>query len=105
MHTSFVSYVASASQGMEISNTLACSLANCGLPPSVLNATVDQTAEVTLGDVVTHTCDERTTDSGVFDGSRFLNQLFEQWSLHQRFNMFRTNFFFRCGCEEMRPLA
>ena len=65
--------VASASQGLEISNTLACYLVSCGMSPSVLNATADQTAEVTFGDVVTHTCDERTTDGGVFDGSTFFS--------------------------------
>ena len=43
------------------------------MPPSVLNATVDRTAEVTFGDVVTHTCDEGTTDGGVFDGNTFFS--------------------------------
>ena len=41
------------------------------MPTSVLNATVDQTAEVTFGDVVTYTYDERTTDSAMFDGNTF----------------------------------
>ena len=65
------SYVASALQGIEITNTPTGYPVSCGMPPSVLNATVDRTgaAEVTSGDVVTYTCDEGTTDGGVFGGN------------------------------------
>ena len=69
------SYVASASQGIEITNTPTGYRVSFGMPPSVLNATVNRTAqaaraaEVTSGDVVTYTCDEGTTDGGVFDGN------------------------------------
>ena len=65
--TSFGSYVASASQEIAISNTFAGYLVSCGMPPSVLHATVGQNAEVIFGDVVTYTCEERTTDCGVFE--------------------------------------
>lgn len=71
--TSSGSYVVSASQGVEISNTPTCYPVSCGVPPSVLNATVDRTTEVTFGDVVTYTCDEGTTDGGVFDGNTFFS--------------------------------
>ena len=52
-----VSYMASASQGIEITNRPTCRLVSCGMPPSVLTAIV-----VTSRDVLTCTCDEGTTD-------------------------------------------
>ena len=45
--TSSGSYVVSASQGVEISNTPTCYPVSCGVPPSVLNAIVDRTTAVT----------------------------------------------------------
>ena len=57
------SYVACASQGIEITNTPTGYPVSFGMPPSVLNATMDRTAraaraaEVTSGDVVTYTCE------------------------------------------------
>ena len=50
-------------------------LASCGMPPSVLNATVDRTTEVAFSDVVTRTCDERTTYGGKLDGHAFSQSL------------------------------
>ena len=49
-YTSFGSFVASASQDMEISNTC---MSSC-----VRNGTLDQTVEATFGVVVTYTFDE-----------------------------------------------
>jgi len=58
-------------QGVEISNTPTCYPVSCGVPPTVLNATADRTSEVTFGEAVTFSCDEGTTDGGVFDGNTF----------------------------------
>ena len=37
---------------IKIRDTFACYLVSCGMPPSVLNTTVDQTVEVTLPDTL-----------------------------------------------------
>ena len=92
-YTSFGSHVVSASQGIEISNTLACSLASCGMPPSVPNATV---AEI----VVTYTCNDRTTDGGDFDCVRCDLLIFIAVSLHVPFSMGLL-----CGCARDGHLA
>ena len=64
--------MASASQGIETSNTLLCYLVRFSMPQSVLIAIMDRTAlpqgfsdslgTVTSGDVVTYTGDERTSN-------------------------------------------
>ena len=59
---------------------------------SVLNANVDSTArpaEVILGLVMIYTCDERTTDGGVFDGNAYLSINCEDSDFLKCFNMFR----------------